>query len=53
MQFIKDERGTTAIEYALIASMFTMMLAGALGPLREGLVQLWSFSDEVDAAIGE
>ena len=47
-----DRRGTTAIEYALIASLFTMALAGALGPLRGGLVELWSFSDAVGNAIG-
>lgn len=51
MNFIKDEGGTTAIEYALLASMMTMMLAGALGPLRDGLVELWSFSEAVDGAI--
>lgn len=53
MNFFWDERGTTAIEYALIASMFTMMAAGALGPMREGLGQLWGFADEVDEALGD
>ncbi|GDX81915.1 hypothetical protein LBMAG42_37260 [Deltaproteobacteria bacterium] len=32
--FIDDEGGKTAIEYALIASMMTMILAGVLSELR-------------------
>lgn len=35
--FIDDKGGKTAIEYALIASMMTMVLAGVLGELREGV----------------
>ncbi|MBM4392333.1 MAG: Flp family type IVb pilin [Deltaproteobacteria bacterium] len=50
MHFLHDEGGTTAIEYALIASLFTMILAGALGPLRGGLVELWSCSEAMNGA---
>ncbi|MSQ04269.1 MAG: Flp family type IVb pilin [Myxococcales bacterium] len=38
---IHDERGTTSIEYALIASMMTMVLAGVVGTLREGVQQMF------------
>jgi Flp pilus assembly pilin Flp len=47
-----DQRGTTAIEYALITSVFAMVLVAALGPLRGGLSDLWQFADSVDGAIG-
>jgi len=39
--FIEEEGGTTAIEYALIASMMTMVLAGAVGTLQQGVGQLF------------
>lgn len=38
---IHDESGTTSIEYALIASMMTMVLAGAVGTLRDGAQQMF------------
>lgn len=41
-QLIEEEGGTTAIEYALIASMMTMTLAGALGELRGGVSDLFA-----------
>lgn len=41
-EFIHDESGTTAIEYALIASMMTMVLAGAVGTLRDGVQQMFA-----------
>jgi Flp pilus assembly pilin Flp len=44
--------GTTAIEYALLCSLVGMVLAGALGPLRGGLIELWSFTNAVETAIG-
>jgi Flp pilus assembly pilin Flp len=45
-------RGTTAIEYALMCSLVGMVLVGVLGPLRGGLVELWSFTTAVENAIG-
>jgi len=39
--FIEDESGTTLIEYALIASMMTMLLAGALSTLQTGVNELF------------
>ncbi len=39
--FIEDESGTTLIEYALIASMMTMLLAGALSTLQSGVNELF------------
>ena len=37
-----DESGTTAIEYALIASLSTVVLAGVLSSLQGGLRDLYS-----------
>jgi Flp pilus assembly pilin Flp len=41
-QLYEEEGGTTAIEYALIASMMTLALAGILGELREGVDRLFA-----------
>lgn len=41
-----DRRGTTAIEYALMAGLFTMALAGAVGSLRGGIADLWMLARE-------
>jgi pilus assembly protein Flp/PilA len=33
MNFFRDERGATAIEYALIASLIGMVIIGAVGAI--------------------
>ncbi|MEQ1817595.1 MAG: Flp family type IVb pilin [Terricaulis sp.] len=37
MKFFRDERGATAIEYALIASLIGMVIIGAVGAIGESL----------------
>ena len=37
MKFFRDERGATAIEYALIASLIGMVIIGAIGAIGESL----------------
>ena len=32
-----DQSGTTAVEYALIASLITIALVSAMGPVQQGL----------------
>lgn len=36
-RFIRDERGVTAIEYGLIASVIAVAVAAALAPVSEAL----------------
>ncbi len=36
-RFIRDERGVTAIEYGLIASVIAVAVAAALQPVRDAL----------------
>ncbi len=36
-RFIRDERGVTAIEYGLIASVIAVAVAGALTPVKGAL----------------
>ena len=36
-RFIKDEKGVTAIEYALIASIVSISIVASLGTLKAGL----------------
>lgn len=36
-RFIKDEKGITAIEYALIASIVSISIVASLGTLKTGL----------------
>ena len=36
-RFIKDEKGVTAIEYALIASIVSISIVASLGTLQTGL----------------
>lgn len=36
-RFIRDERGVTAIEYGLIASVIAVAVATALAPVKTGL----------------
>lgn len=35
--FLKDERGATSIEYALIASIIFFAILGAIGPVGDAL----------------
>lgn len=47
MQFFRDERGATAIEYALIASLIGMVIIGAVGAIGDTLTGTFN-----DAAAG-
>lgn len=37
LNFLRDERGATAIEYALIASLIGMVIIGAIGAIGDAL----------------
>lgn len=37
LTFLRDERGATAIEYALIASLIGMVIIGAVGAIGDSL----------------
>lgn len=37
MNFLRDERGATAIEYALIASLIGLVIIGAVGAVGDSL----------------
>jgi Flp pilus assembly pilin Flp len=51
LTFLKDERGTAAVEYALIASILVLAIVTALGEL--GLVTSgWFANEELRAALG-
>lgn len=39
--FLKDDEGTTAIEYALVASLIAMAIVGAVGMVGENVVALF------------
>lgn len=38
VRFLKERSGTTAIEYALIASLIAMVMLPAIGPITDALV---------------
>lgn len=40
-EIAKDERGVTAIEYALIASLIGMAIMGGVSSLGDGVAALW------------
>lgn len=40
-QFLRDEEGATAIEYALIAALIAVVIAAALGPLGEQIATIF------------
>ncbi|MEZ5958079.1 MAG: Flp family type IVb pilin [Hyphomonadaceae bacterium] len=37
LRFLRDERGATAIEYALIASLIGLVIIGAVGAVGQSL----------------
>jgi len=41
-QFLRDEEGATAIEYALIAALIAVVIAAALGPLGEQIAAIFT-----------
>ncbi|WP_415798015.1 Flp family type IVb pilin [Comamonas aquatilis] len=41
VQFLRDEEGATAIEYALLAGLVAVGLVAALGDLKTGLADLF------------
>lgn len=42
VQFLRDEEGATAIEYALIAGLVAVGLVASLGDLKTGLTNLFT-----------
>jgi len=48
-RFIRDERGVTAIEYGLIASVIAVAVAAALQPVRDALSAVFT---SVQTALG-
>jgi pilus assembly protein Flp/PilA len=47
MKFFRDERGATAIEYALIASLIGLVIIGAVGAVGDSVTSTFN-----DAAAG-
>jgi len=41
-RFIRDERGVTAIEYGLIASVIAVAVAAALTPVQDALTNVFN-----------
>lgn len=41
--FLSDESGATAIEYALILGLVSMAIVGAVGNLRGSVINLFTF----------
>lgn len=53
-QFIRDERGSTAIEYALIAALLSLAIIGGLGQVAAGLEFLFTDNaSQLVQALGE
>ena len=50
--FVADDAGVTAIEYALLAALIAVTIAGAVGALGLQLLAMWTVvSDAVTAAV--
>lgn len=49
MKFFRDERGATAIEYALIASLIGLVIVGAVGAVGDSLTGVFT---DVSAGLG-
>ena len=50
--FIKDQRGATAIEYALIASLVSIFVIGALTMFEAGFTDLFQYiSDNISTEL--
>lgn len=49
MQFIRDEEGASAIEYALIAGLIAVVIAAALTPLGTALKTMF---ESITAKLG-
>ncbi|MDJ0607447.1 MAG: Flp family type IVb pilin [Kiloniellales bacterium] len=48
-QFLRDESGATAIEYALYLGLIAVVIVGSLNSLREGMIEMYDFvSSEVN-----
>ena len=51
-QFLADESGATAIEYALYLGLIAVVIAGSLNTLREGMIAMYDYvSSEVNENI--
>ena len=42
-QFLSDENGATAIEYALILGLVAMAILGSIGNLRDDVINLYNY----------
>ncbi|MBT1157317.1 Flp family type IVb pilin [Aminobacter anthyllidis] len=47
-RFLRDERGATAIEYSLIATLIAMGIIGGLGQFGTALTAYW---ENIDAKV--
>jgi Flp pilus assembly pilin Flp len=50
-QFLHDQRGATAIEYALLAAVLAIMAIGGLQAMMSGAGGLYAALEQVSAAI--
>ncbi len=51
-QFLADESGATAIEYAFFLGLIAVAIVGSLNTLRGGMINMYDFvSSEVDEVI--
>jgi len=51
--FLRDEEGATAIEYALIAALIAVVIAVALGPLGTTIAGIFTYIEaQLSAAMG-
>ena len=47
--FLRNEEGVTAIEYGLIAGLFSVVIIGVLITASDSLLAIWT---EIDTALG-
>ena len=51
LSIFKDERGATAVEYALIMALIFLAMVGAVGQFAETTINMWSdVSNKVEGA---
>lgn len=51
-RFLTDERGATAIEYGLVASLIALAIVGSVGSMATSLQALWGdIADRISEAL--
>lgn len=52
-RFVKNERGATAVEYAMIAGLIALVIVGSVTAFADSVSSLWiGTSNEMSDAIG-